>query len=76
MGENSRALFTSVVERAATIVWNGPAGVFEFEKFASGSKTLLEAIVLATEKGTTSIIGEQFANIEALISLISRFFSN
>lgn len=57
IGENSTTFFTSVVERAATIVWNGPVGVFEFEKFAGGSKVVLDAIVLATEKGATSIIG-------------------
>lgn len=34
-----------------------PIGVFEFEKFAGGSKTILEAVVAATEKGATSIIG-------------------
>ena len=34
-----------------------PVGVFEMEKFATGSKTVLEAIVAATEKGATSIIG-------------------
>ena len=32
-------------------------GVFEFEKFASGSKAILDAVVMATEKGATSIIG-------------------
>ena len=56
-GEESLATFSTVIERAATIVWNGPVGVFEFEKFAVGSKTVLENIVIATEKGTTSIIG-------------------
>ena len=56
-GEESIATFSSVIERAATIVWNGPVGVFEFEKFAVGSKTVLENIVIATEKGATSIIG-------------------
>ena len=57
VGEESIATFSTVIERAATIVWNGPVGVFEFEKFAVGSKTVLENIVIATEKGATSIIG-------------------
>ena len=57
VGEESIATFSTVIERAATIVWNGPVGVFEFEKFAVGSKTVLETIVIATEKGATSIIG-------------------
>ena len=58
VGETSIATFSAVIERAATIVWNGPVGVFEFEKFALGSKTVLNDIVLATEKGATSIIGK------------------
>ena len=58
IGEESIATFSTVIERAATIVWNGPVGVFEFEKFAAGSKTVLETIVITTEKGATSIIGE------------------
>ena len=33
-------------------------GVFEFENFANGSKTMLDAVVMATEKGATSIIGQ------------------
>jgi len=57
VGEESIATFSTVIERASTIVWNGPVGVFEFEKFAVGSKTVLETIVIATEKGATSIIG-------------------
>ena len=58
VGETSIATFSTVIERATTIVWNGPVGVFEFEKFALGSKTVLNDIVLATEKGATSIIGK------------------
>ena len=58
VGEESIATFTTVIERASTIVWNGPVGVFEFEKFAVGSKAVLENIVIATEKGATSIIGK------------------
>lgn len=58
IGEESIATFSTVIERAATIVWNGPMGVAEFEKFAVGSKIVLETIVIATEKGATSIIGK------------------
>lgn len=57
VGPESTVKFVSVIEKAATIVWNGPVGVFEYEKFATGSKTVLEAIVFATERGATSIIG-------------------
>lgn len=39
------------------ILWNGPAGVFEFEKFEKGTKNLLDAVIQATKNGATSIIG-------------------
>ena len=35
-----------------------PVGVFEFEKFANGSKVVMDAVVMSTEKGATSIIGK------------------
>lgn len=57
VGPESIAQFVTVVEKSSTIVWNGPMGVFEFEKFATGSKAVLDAVVMATEKGATSIIG-------------------
>ncbi|XP_022092796.1 phosphoglycerate kinase-like [Acanthaster planci] len=56
-GANSVAKFTSVIEKAKIIVWNGPVGVFEYENFASGTKAVMDAVVLATQKGTTTIIG-------------------
>ncbi len=49
--------FQSIVEKAKVIVWNGPVGVFEFENFASGTKAVMDSVVLATEKGATTIIG-------------------
>ncbi len=42
---------------AQTILWNGPAGVFEFDKFATGTKATLDAAVAACEGGKTVIIG-------------------
>lgn len=56
-GPNSINNFTAVIGHSSTIVWNGPVGVFEFEKFANGSKAVMDAVVMATEKGATSIIG-------------------
>jgi len=56
-GPASNKLFAEVVGRAKTIVWNGPAGVFEFENFASGTKSLMDAVVQATANGATTIIG-------------------
>lgn len=56
-GPESRKLFASAVAKAKTIVWNGPPGVFEFEKFAAGTKDLLDNVVKSSEAGNTVIIG-------------------
>lgn len=57
MGKESRKNISEVVKRAKTIVWNGPQGVFEFEKFKAGSISLLNDIMEATKNGATSIVG-------------------
>lgn len=49
--------FIEPIKRAKTIVWNGPAGVFEFENFSKGTKSLMDNVVEATSKGAISIIG-------------------
>jgi phosphoglycerate kinase len=56
-GPKSRKLFADVVKQSKTIVWNGPVGVFEFPAFATGTRELGEAVVVATAAGATSIIG-------------------
>jgi phosphoglycerate kinase len=57
-GPKSLEEFVKVVRRAKTVVWNGPVGVFEFEKFSHGTKSLMDAIVEVTENGhCTTIIG-------------------
>ena len=56
-GPESIAKFKEVIENSATILWNGPAGVFEIDKFAVGSKAVGEAIVEATKKGAFSLVG-------------------
>ena len=56
-GPASRALFTEVIGRAKTIVWNGPPGVFEFDAFAGGSKSMADAIAAATAGGAISVVG-------------------
>ncbi|KAH9816795.1 phosphoglycerate kinase [Melampsora americana] len=43
--------------RSKTILWNGPAGVFEFDKFAEGSKAMLDACIEACQRGSTVIVG-------------------
>lgn len=57
IGPKSTAQFAQAVGRAKTIVWNGPAGVFEMDKFAAGTRGLVHAVVAATAGGATSIIG-------------------
>ena len=56
-GPESRKAFAAVIKDAKTILWNGPAGVFEFDKFADGSRAIAEAIAEATAKGAFSLIG-------------------
>lgn len=56
-GPESRKLFSEPIARAKVIVWNGPAGVFEFDKFAFGTKALMDDVVKATKNGTVTIIG-------------------
>ncbi|KAJ9053326.1 phosphoglycerate kinase [Entomophthora muscae] len=56
-GEKSITLFTEAILKSKTILWNGPAGVFEFEKFEKGTKALLNAVSQATSNGATSIVG-------------------
>lgn len=56
-GPESRKLFSEPIARAKVIVWNGPAGVFEFDKFAFGTKALMDDVVKATKNGTITIIG-------------------
>jgi phosphoglycerate kinase len=57
IGPDSIAEFTKVIESSKTILWNGPMGVFEMEKFEEGTKAIAEAVVKATEKGAFSLIG-------------------
>lgn len=56
-GEESAKLFKQTIDESATILWNGPAGVFEFDKFAQGTKATLDAAVEAAAKGKIVIIG-------------------
>ncbi|KAF8477181.1 phosphoglycerate kinase [Kalaharituber pfeilii] len=57
-GEESIKLYKAAIAKAKTILWNGPAGVFEFDKFANGTKATLDAVVEACQKdGKTVIIG-------------------
>ena len=56
-GPKTRELFAAAIEGAKTILWNGPAGVFEFDNFTGGSRAIAEAIAKATADGAFSLIG-------------------
>ena len=56
-GPDSVIAFRDVIVPAKTILWNGPAGVFEFDNFAKGSKAIADAIVEATANGAFSLVG-------------------
>jgi phosphoglycerate kinase len=56
-GPKTNELFREVIARAKTIVWNGPAGVFEFEKFSAGTRAMAVAVAAATAAGAISVVG-------------------
>ncbi|RIA85324.1 phosphoglycerate kinase [Glomus cerebriforme] len=56
-GKKTNELFRQAILEAKTILWNGPTGVFEFDKFAAGTKSALDAVIEATQKGVTTIVG-------------------
>ena len=56
-GPTTIALYDAVIGRSKTIVWNGPPGVFEFDKFAGASKAMAAAVAKATEGGATTVVG-------------------
>ncbi len=57
VGPKSNELFAAVIAKSRTIIWNGPAGVFEFDKFAEGTKSMAIAIAAATASGATTVVG-------------------
>ena len=56
-GPETQKAFAEVIRPSKTILWNGPAGVFEFENFTKGSRAIAEAIVEATDNGAFSLVG-------------------
>ena len=57
IGPQAISVFRKAIEGSKTILWNGPMGVFEMEKFADGTKAVAEAVVAATKNGAFSLIG-------------------
>ena len=56
-GPETRKAFAEAIKGSKTILWNGPAGVFEFDNFTGGSKAIAEAVAEATKEGAFSLIG-------------------
>ncbi len=57
IGPKTEAIFADIIKNSKTILWNGPAGVFEFDNFTHGSRAVAEAIVEATKAGAYSLVG-------------------
>lgn len=57
IGQMSCDTFSKVIKDSKTILWNGPMGVFEMDKFQHGTKTIAEAVVAATENGAFTLVG-------------------
>ena len=56
-GPETRKAFANAIEGSKTILWNGPAGVFEFDNFTGGSRAIADAVVKATKDGAFSLVG-------------------
>jgi phosphoglycerate kinase len=57
IGENACEQFSNVILKSKTILWNGPMGVFEMQKFQHGTKTIASAIAASTKNGAFSLVG-------------------
>lgn len=57
VADEARIAFAAVIKQSKTILWNGPMGVFEFEKFQGGTKAIAEAVAEATQAGAFSLVG-------------------
>jgi phosphoglycerate kinase len=57
IGTESAGLFSKIIMASKTILWNGPMGVFEMEKFQAGTRAVAEAIAASTQNGAYSLVG-------------------
>lgn len=57
IGHQTAQQFTEVIEQSASVLWNGPMGVFEMENFSQGTKAIADALVSATQKGAFTLVG-------------------
>jgi phosphoglycerate kinase len=57
IGPKAAGIFSEVIRKSKTILWNGPMGVFEWEKFQAGTKAIADAVAESTEHGAYSLVG-------------------
>lgn len=57
IGPKARGIFSEVIGKSRTILWNGPMGVFEMDVFQSGTKAIADAVANATQEGAFSLVG-------------------
>ncbi len=57
IGYKTRELYKQLILQANTVIWNGPMGVFEFEKFSEGTKVIALSLADATQKGAITVVG-------------------
>lgn len=57
IGPKTREAFTTVILKSASILWNGPVGVFEWDAFSAGTKAIAEAVATATQAGAKTVLG-------------------
>ncbi len=57
IGPKTIDIFAKIIKNSSTVLWNGPAGVFEMEKFANGTKQIANALVEATKNGCYTLVG-------------------
>lgn len=57
IGSETISLFSAIISQSKTVIWNGPMGVFEMDKFAKGTFAVAEALAAATTKGAITIVG-------------------
>lgn len=72
IGPETRKKFKEVLQRAKTVVWNGPMGVFEFPAFAAGTKELMDTLVEITPNATTIVGGGDTATCAAEMGVDSK----
>jgi len=78
IGPQSIKFYKKIIEKSATIIWNGPMGVFEFKNFSAGTVEIAKSVAKATDNGAYSIVGggdsvaaiKKF-NLERKVSYIS-----